>query len=181
MGKICEIFGPITTPFYVVRWAAVKVSLAQDNAGKGVAAKKKKRVKKGLSALKAEKVEMVLGDDAVTGDEDEVATEAIEMAVATDGDAQTDVTTKDGINVVVGTISEILNTPLAVGVGVEVRVSAECLKPTPASTGRSPTTASDPTAPSNETSAAQAQHFASLISRALPGTSGNTRAILPIH
>lgn len=179
MGKICEIFGPITTPFYVVRWAAVKVSLGQDNAGRGMAAKKKKRVKKGLSAFKAGKAEMALGDDAVTGDdneEDEVGTEAIEMAVAADGDAQKDVTVKDGINVVVDAISEI-----AVEVEVEERVNAECSTPTPASTGRSPTTASHPTAPSNETSAAQAEHFASLISRALPGTSGNTRATLSIH
>ena len=32
-GKICEIFGPITTPYYVLRWGLPK-SLLKDTAPK---------------------------------------------------------------------------------------------------------------------------------------------------
>jgi rRNA processing protein Gar1 len=171
MGKICEIFGPITTPFYVVRWAAVKVALAQGSSGRGMTIKKKKKGKKGVNSLKADKGETICstGDDALNrecNDEDDDVSEAVEMAVAADGGAkQEDITAIDEINVV----SEIVSAPLAVG------VSADCPIPTQASVGGSP---SDP---SNATSAAQAEHFASLVSRALPGTSGNTRVALSIR
>jgi hypothetical protein len=183
MGKICEIFGPITTPFYVVRWAAVKVTLAQGNSGRGVTVKKKKKGKKGVTASKADKAETICsaGDDDLNGEynaEDDDASEAVEMAMSADGDAkQKDITVIDETNVAAETMSELVSAPLAVG----VEVGADCPIPTQASVGGSPSIASDPAAPSNATSAAQAERFASLVSRALPGTSGNIRAALSIY
>lgn len=180
MGKICEIFGPITTPFYVVRWAAVKVSHAQNNSVRGMTLKKKKKPKKGLRVSKVDRVETICsaGDDVVNGEyneEGDDVSEAVEMAGVGDGDAkQEDVTVIDDINVSNDAVSELVSAPLALG------LSADCPSPTEVSAGGSPSTALDPAAPSNATSAAQAEHFASLVSRALPGTSGITRDSLSV-
>ena len=57
MGKICEIFGPITTPFYVVKWASsAPVLIGKNSSGNANASsnnsKKKKNKKRGSGASK---------------------------------------------------------------------------------------------------------------------------------
>lgn len=57
MGKICEIFGPITTPFYVVKWAssvpAITVKNARGTGNNANNSSKKKNKKRGSGASKS--------------------------------------------------------------------------------------------------------------------------------
>ena len=201
IGKVCEIFGPITTPFYVVRWAASSAAIVSGNKvtcnkdGNKKLKKKKKNRKQCEKTLEEkdvadEEIESefaaIVEDAGAESIVDEGAT--IELSEERGSD---EVTKEDKINISDCTtkvlINEVTNVADAVIVDMSLgdTLTADPLISTVETDISHIDFDADDIADKNESqilsvpcvnpvvaSTAQMEHFISLMSRALPGTSG---------
>ena len=170
LGKICEIFGPITTPFYVVKWATLPASTSSNsnvsfkNKEESISNKKKKN-KRGSGQSKAVKKEELASIDdnsleQVEENGDTLQEKVISMdekdsADSADLSASNGTLPVDAEDAMV--VTEIAAAEPVIGEESEEIVAVE-------ETVQTATT----------TSTAQAEYFAILMSRALPGTAGET-------
>ena len=172
LGKICEIFGPITSPFYVVKWASLPSAipstsnLSSKNKEDGSSAKKKKN-KRGSGHSKAAKKEELasinensleqseensdileekLIDKNENGNSDLVDPDAPDQTISAEADA-------DATDAMVITESAVVDQHVCED------SEQELLEP------------------KTTTSAAQAEYFSVLMSRALPGTAGEKHSL----
>lgn len=89
LGKVQEIFGPITTPFYTVRWKnAVAAGAGSNNKGGKGGAQNKKQNNKNNSKQKGKKGAMVV-ETAATAEEPEVI--AAQPAAVAEGSMDTEI------------------------------------------------------------------------------------------
>ena len=218
LGKICEIFGPITTPFYVVRWAAPssasvgsKGNRAQ-SVGEGTKRSankkgKKKRCDKNTTddnaaenAAEGEPEGEQAGDSAekvtakAVGEIGVDAAEAVVDEEAKEGEVDGETTLKLAFDEIIAgdsAVSEIVEEDAAVTVDMNIDETLTAAPPMPMTveehdasaiadnvdapmpTGSNTCLASS--VRNTVASTAQKEHFASLISRALPGTPGTMR------
>ena len=201
IGKVCEIFGPITTPFYVVKWAVSSSAAINSNrvpcnkdGNKKMKSKKKnrKRSDKTLEEKDIMEEEVESGAVAIAADGE---TEAIveEGAIREQAEGLSEVTEEDK-TIVNGCITKVpieevsgvadavvvdmclddtlTADPLISTVEANIsHISSNAGDATNNNTSQSQIR-SEPCADPVVASAAQIEHFISLMSRALPGTSG---------
>ena len=201
IGKVCEIFGPITTPFYVVKWAVSSSAAINSNrvpcnkdGNKKMKSKKKnrKRSDKTLEEKDIMEEEVESGAVAIVADGE---TEAIveEGAIREQAEGLSEVTEEDK-TIVNGCITKVpieevsgvtdavvvdmclddtlTADPLISTVEANIsHISSNAGDATNNNTSQSQIR-SEPCADPVVASAAQIEHFISLMSRALPGTSG---------
>lgn len=210
IGKVCEIFGPITTPFYVVKWAVSSSAAINSNrvpcnkdGNKKMKSKKKnrKRSDKTLEEKDIMEEEVESGAVAIVADGETEAiaadgeTEAIveEGAIREQAEGLSEVTEEDK-TIVNGCITKVpieevsgvtdavvvdmclgdtlTADPLISTVEANIsHISSNAGDATNNNTSQSQIR-SEPCADPVVASAAQIEHFISLMSRALPGTSG---------
>jgi rRNA processing protein Gar1 len=177
LGKICEIFGPITTPFYVVKWVTLpastssKINILSKNKEESSSNKKKKN-KRGSGHSKAVKKEELASiddnsleqaeDNGDTLQEKVISMDEKENADSADLNAPNQTVPVDAVDAMV--VTEIAVTEQVISEESEEIVAVE-------ETVQLATT----------TSTAQAEYFAILMSRALPGTAGETRRMISCH
>lgn len=172
LGKICEIFGPITSPFYVVKWATLtsaipsKGNLTSKNKEDGSSAKKKKN-KRGSGHSKAAKKEELasINEDSLeqSGENSDILEEKI---ISEDENGNLDSLDPDAPNQTLladadahATDAMVITESAVVDQHVCEDNEQELLQP------------------KTTTSAAQAEYFSVLMSRALPGTAGEKHSL----
>lgn len=177
LGKICEIFGPITTPFYVVKWATLaastssKSSVSSKNKEESISNKKKKN-KRGSGHSKAVKKEesASIDDNSLEQAEDNgdtlqdqvVSMDERDSADSADLGAPNQALPVDAVDAMV--VTEIAMAEQVIGEESEEIIAVE-----------------ETVQPATTTSTAQAEYFAVLMSKALPGTAGKTRRMISCH
>ena len=177
LGKICEIFGPITTPFYVVKWATLPASTSSKS---NVPSKnkeesnfnKKKKNKRGSGHSKAAKKEELASiDDNSLEQAEENGDTLPEKEITIDEKDCADLAelSASSETLPVDAADAMVVTEIAVAEQVNCEESEEIVA------------VEETVQPATTTSTAQAEYFAILMRRALPGTTGNTRCMIACH
>lgn len=165
LGKICEIFGPITTPFYVVKWATLPAATSSKsyvlpkNKEESSSSKKKKNKRGSGHSKAAKKEELASIDDNSLEQAEDNGDTLQEKVISMDEKVSAD--------------SADLSAPNQAEIVVAEQVIGE--------EGEEIVAMEETVQPATPTSTAQAEYFAILMSRALPGTAGETRSMISCH
>jgi rRNA processing protein Gar1 len=170
LGKICEIFGPITTPFYVVKWATLpaskssKSNVLSKNKEESSSNKKKKNKRGSGHSKAAKKEELASIDDNSLEQAEENGDTLQEIVISVDEKDNADLADLSAPNqtLPVDTADAMVVTEIAVAEQVICEESEEIVA------------VEETVQPATTTSKAQAEYFAILMSRALPGTAGDS-------
>ena len=173
LGKVCEIFGPITSPFYVVKWATLpsaissKGNLTSKNREDSSSAKKKKN-KRGSGHSKAAKKEELasITENSLehSGENSDILEEKVIHAGRNENSDSLD---HDALNQALPADADADATDAMVIIESAVVDQHICED-----------SEQELVQPKTITSAAQAEYFSVLMSRALPGTAGEKRSMM---
>lgn len=175
LGKICEIFGPITSPFYVVKWATLpsaissKGNLTSKNREDNSSAKKKKN-KRGSGNSKAAKKEELASINENSLEQSGENSDILEEKLIHAGEKEN----SDSID------PDAPNQALPVDVDADADATDAMVLVESAVVDQHICEDSEQelVQPKTTTSAAQAEYFSVLMSRALPGTAGEKSSLI---